>query len=165
MEPAALTKNSPRETMKTVFISWRMGECRDEVMSLKPALEEAGVKVIVIGELPGEDLLQAVVRGMKAADLFIVMGTKTYGKQTNGMFDTRKEMQEMQGDARMRVTYAHTQNPPRRSHTRPRSLRRPRTRSPPPPCAPAAHARFTHSSVNRVHSEEVRAQCADSALK
>jgi hypothetical protein len=39
---------------KTVFISWRMGECKAEVMALKAALERVGVEVIVIGELPGE---------------------------------------------------------------------------------------------------------------
>ena len=43
---------------KNIFISWRMGECKDEVKALKAALETHGVKVIVIGELPGADLLQ-----------------------------------------------------------------------------------------------------------
>ena len=39
---------------RTVFISWRMGECKDEVKNqLQPALEALGVKVIVVGELPG----------------------------------------------------------------------------------------------------------------
>ena len=79
--------------MKTAFISWRMAESKAEVMALKAALEKEGVKVIVIGELPGEDLLQAVTQGMKAADLFIIMGTETYGKQTSGLIDTYKEMQ------------------------------------------------------------------------
>jgi serine/threonine protein kinase len=77
----------------SVFVSWRMSECKAEVKVLRTALEAKGVKVIVIGELPGGDLLQAVTQGMAAADLFIVMGTETYGRQTSGIIDTYKEMQ------------------------------------------------------------------------
>eukprot|EP00935_MAST-01C_sp_MAST-1C-sp1_P002471 g2471.t1 len=67
---------------RTVFISWRMGECKDEVKKqLQPALEALGVNVIVVGELPGGDLKQAVEEGMAEAHLFIIMGTETYGKR------------------------------------------------------------------------------------
>jgi hypothetical protein len=76
-----------------IFISWRMAECKVEVKALQAALKNIGVIVIVIGELPGGDLLQAVTQGMGAADLFIVMGTETYGRQTSGIIDTYKEMQ------------------------------------------------------------------------
>ena len=79
--------------VKAAFISWRMAECKAEVKALKAALEKAGVRVIVVGELPGEDLLEAVVQGMDEADLFIIMGTETYGRRTKDLFDTRKEMQ------------------------------------------------------------------------
>ena len=72
-----------------------MAECKAEVKALKAALEKAGVRVIVVGELPGEDLLEAVVQGMDEADLFIIMGTETYGRRTNDLFDTRKEMQQI----------------------------------------------------------------------
>jgi NAD-dependent SIR2 family protein deacetylase len=72
-----------------------MGECKAEVMALKAVLESVGVKVVVIGELPGEDLLQAVTQGMQEADLFIIMGTGTYGQHTNGLFDTYNEMQRI----------------------------------------------------------------------
>ena len=81
--------------MKTIFISWRMAECKAEVKALKAALEEEGVRVVVVGELPGEDLLEAVAQGMAEADLFIIMGTETYGQRTNDLFDTRKEMQQI----------------------------------------------------------------------
>jgi hypothetical protein len=77
----------------TVFVSWRMSECKAEVKALQTALEAKDVKVIVIGELPGGDLLQAVTQGMEEADQFIIMGTETYGRQTSGMIDTYKEMQ------------------------------------------------------------------------
>jgi hypothetical protein len=77
----------------TVFISWRMAECKVEVKLLGAALRDAGVKVIVIGELPGGDLLEAVTKGMDAADLFIIMGTETYGMKTSGIIDTYQEMQ------------------------------------------------------------------------
>jgi hypothetical protein len=72
-----------------------MAECKVEVKLLGAALREAGLKVIVIGELPGGDLLEAVTKGMKAADLFIIMGTETYGMKTSGMIDTYKEMQSI----------------------------------------------------------------------
>jgi tetratricopeptide (TPR) repeat protein len=70
-----------------------MGECKAEVKRLETALRDAGVKVIVIGELPGGDLLKAVTEGMEEADLFIIMGTETYGKGTSGIIDTYQEMQ------------------------------------------------------------------------
>jgi methylmalonyl-CoA mutase cobalamin-binding subunit len=77
---------------KTAMFSWRMGECKPEVKALQAALKQEGVNTIVIGELPGGDLLKAVSEGMEAADLFIVMGTETYGKETPGVIDTYQEM-------------------------------------------------------------------------
>jgi tetratricopeptide (TPR) repeat protein len=76
-----------------VFVSWRMAECKKEVEALQKSLQPHGVKVVVVGELPGGDLLQSVIEGMEAADLFIIMGTETYGRQTSGIIDTYKEMQ------------------------------------------------------------------------
>ena len=72
-----------------------MAECKKEVRQLQPALEALGVKVIVVGELPGGDLKRAVVEGMAEAHLFIIMGTETYGKKTSGQIDTWAEMQEI----------------------------------------------------------------------
>ena len=80
---------------RTVFISWRMAECKEEVKQLQPALEAHGVKVIVVGELPSGDLKRAVEAGMAEAHLFIIMGTATYGKKTSGKIDTWAEMQEI----------------------------------------------------------------------
>ena len=80
---------------RTVFISWRMAECKKEVRQLQPALEALGVNVIVVGELPGGDLKRAVEEGMAEAHLFIIMGTETYGKKTSGKIDTWAEMQEI----------------------------------------------------------------------
>ena len=54
--------------------------------------KQEGANTVVIGELPGGDLLKAVSEGMEAADLFIVMGTETYGKETSGVIDTYQEM-------------------------------------------------------------------------
>ena len=85
-----VAKDSPQ---RVAMVSWRMGECKPEVTRLGAALRDAGVEVIVIGELPGGDLLKAVTEGMEAADLFIIMGTKTFGKQTSGVIDTYQEMQ------------------------------------------------------------------------
>jgi hypothetical protein len=75
-----------------------MCECKDEVKALQAALEAHGVKVIVVSELPGGNLLEAVAAGMKEADLFVIMGTTTYGKQTGGVIDTCREMQLIKSD-------------------------------------------------------------------
>jgi hypothetical protein len=83
------------ELENTVFISWRMSECKDEVKVLQPALEALGIKVIVVSELPGGDLLRAVKEGMAEADLFIIMGTETYGTRTSGKIDTWVEMHDI----------------------------------------------------------------------
>jgi serine/threonine protein kinase len=45
----------------SVFVSWRMSECKAEVKALQTALEAKGVKVIVVGLLPGGDLLQVLL--------------------------------------------------------------------------------------------------------
>jgi hypothetical protein len=98
-EAAALPEFQPTAeaerpaTKGSVFVSWKMSECKAEVKALQTALDAKGVEVIVIGELPGGDLLQAVTKGMEVADLFIIMGTETYGRQTSGIIDTYKEMQ------------------------------------------------------------------------
>jgi hypothetical protein len=73
-----------------------MAECKPEVTALVAALEDCGVTVIVIKEAPGGDLLQAVSNGMDQADLFVIMGTRTYGRVTSGVIDTYKEMQLIQ---------------------------------------------------------------------
>jgi tRNA A-37 threonylcarbamoyl transferase component Bud32 len=85
---------------RTVFISWRMGECKKEVKVLQPALQALGIKVIVVGELPGGDLLHAVQAGMSEAHLHIIMGTATYGKKTSGKIDTWVEMQEIKNSGK-----------------------------------------------------------------
>jgi hypothetical protein len=72
-----------------------MCECKDEVKALRAALEAQGLKIIVVTELPGGDLLDAVAAGMKEAELFVVMGTKTYGKKTGGVIDTSSEMRRI----------------------------------------------------------------------
>ena len=76
----------------TAMISWRMSECKPEVKALRAALEHEGLNTIVIGELAGGDLLKAVTEGMDAADLFIIMGTETYGRETSGVICTYQEM-------------------------------------------------------------------------
>jgi hypothetical protein len=78
-----------------VFISWRMAESKAEVTALTKALEARGVEVIVIRELAGGNLLKAVSQGMTKADMFVIMGTNTYGTTTSGLIDTNKEMQHI----------------------------------------------------------------------
>ena len=86
-----------------LFISWRMGECKEEVKGeagLQNALEAEGVDVLVVGEHAGGDLLEAVSNGMERADLFVIMGTKTYGKKTSDLIDTFREMQRIKSSGK-----------------------------------------------------------------
>jgi hypothetical protein len=46
-----------------------------QVQELRRALKVHRVEVIVVGELPRGDLLEAVTAGMEEADVFVVMGT------------------------------------------------------------------------------------------
>jgi predicted Ser/Thr protein kinase len=85
-----------QQLKRTVFISWRMAECKKEVKEqLQPALEALGMKVVVVSELAGGSLLRAVQDGMRDAHMFVIMGTETYGKKTSGKIDTWKEMQDI----------------------------------------------------------------------
>jgi hypothetical protein len=58
------------ERRPCVFISWRMAESKAETRSLEQLLMQQGLGVVVVGELPGGDLMKAVSDGMEAADLF-----------------------------------------------------------------------------------------------
>ena len=101
-----------------VFVSWQMGECNGEVKALKRALQARSVRAIVIRELPVSasantlwirlssltyllmlqgDLLDAVIN---EADLFVIMGTKSYGKKTSGVIDTYQEMTEIKSSGK-----------------------------------------------------------------
>jgi serine/threonine protein kinase len=101
LEPAERYKDAEdmldalERLQKTVFISWRMNECKKEVKKLQPALEALGIRTIVVNEPPGGDLLRAVETGMHDAQMFIIMGTSGYGTKTSGKVDTWKEMQDI----------------------------------------------------------------------
>ena len=82
-----------------------MAECKAEVKALKAALEKEGVRVIVVGELPGEDLLEAVVQGMAEADLFIIMGTETVSTELE--FNYNKETKLLEFMLPEETTSAH----------------------------------------------------------
>jgi serine/threonine-protein kinase len=101
LEPAERYKDAEdmldalERLQKTVFISWRMNECKKEVKQLQPALEALGIRTIVVKVAPGGDLLRAVKTGMHDAQMFIIMGTKGYGTKTSGKIDTWVEMHDI----------------------------------------------------------------------
>jgi hypothetical protein len=94
-EMAMLAETQTKPKAWKVFVSWRMAESKAEVTELTKALEARGVEVVVIRELAGGNLLKAVSQGMTKADMFVIMGTHTYGTTTSGLIDTNKEMQHI----------------------------------------------------------------------
>jgi hypothetical protein len=94
-EMTMLAETQTKPKAWKVFISWRMSESLAEVNILKKALEARGVEVILLQMLAGGDLLRAVSQGMADADMFVIMGTKTYGKRTAGLIGTNNEMQHI----------------------------------------------------------------------
>jgi hypothetical protein len=78
-----------------IFVSWRMEESKPQVEELQKALEELGAEVLVVKESPGSSLLNAVSQALEEADMYVIMGTETYGKETSGIIDTHQEMQRI----------------------------------------------------------------------
>lgn len=77
-----------------VFISYRFAEAKTVAFNLKSALVERGVTGIVIDANPGGDssILDTVVRAIDESALFVILGTRTYGRKTASLSATRQEM-------------------------------------------------------------------------
>jgi len=86
-------RSSAKAKAKCVFVSFRFSEAESEAQKLKRALEAKGVKTFVSGELtPGVSLQDGILGAFKEATVVVIMGTKTYGKDTGGLFSTLQEM-------------------------------------------------------------------------
>jgi len=86
-------RSSAKAKAKCVFVSFRFSEAESEAQKLKRALEAKGVKTFVSGEpTPGVSLQDAFLGAFKEATVVVIMGTKTYGKDTGGLFSTLQEM-------------------------------------------------------------------------
>ena len=75
-----------------VFISFRFGEAHAQALALKAALEAMGYVVFLSDVKAGGNLQRVIGRALLDARLCIILATKTYGKETNGLFDTGAEM-------------------------------------------------------------------------
>ncbi len=75
-----------------VFISFRFGEAHEEAQSLKTALEARGKRIFLSDFNAGDDMKTTIADALAACQLVIILASSSYGKATNHMFDTSREM-------------------------------------------------------------------------
>lgn len=76
-----------------VFISYRFAEAKTVASKLKSALTHRGIVGIVIDANPGDSsILDTVVNAIDNSSLFVILGTRTYGRKTASLSATRQEM-------------------------------------------------------------------------
>jgi hypothetical protein len=84
--------------MYQIFISLRFAEASDEANALKSALEERGISTFVCAVHPGGDIAREIVIALHNCQLAIIMGSRTYGRDTGVGFSTHKELRFIQDD-------------------------------------------------------------------
>lgn len=62
-------------------------------MALQTKLKACGIEMKVVSALPGASLSQQVFQGIVDANVIVIMASKTYGHETSGVIDTRKEVE------------------------------------------------------------------------
>jgi hypothetical protein len=75
-----------------IFISLRFAEAGREANALKNALEARGISTFLCAVLPGVDISSEIAEALHGCQLAIIMGTKTYGKNTGVGFSTFEEL-------------------------------------------------------------------------
>ena len=75
-----------------VFLSLRFGEAMEEAVALKDALCARGLNVFLCNELPGSDLMDAIVENISSCALAIILGTGSYGVKGSTAFSTKEEL-------------------------------------------------------------------------
>jgi hypothetical protein len=75
-----------------LFISLRFVEAINEATALKTALETRGISTFLCAVDPGGDICSEIVNALHACQLTIIMGTKTYGKNTRAGYSTFEEL-------------------------------------------------------------------------
>eukprot|EP01040_Poterioochromonas_malhamensis_P011588 gene11588-12640_t len=82
-----------------VFISLRFEESGNEAGTLKHALEERGISTFLWKDLPGDEGgLPEIIHALSCCQLTVIMGSKTYGKNTNDRFSTYEELRFIQDE-------------------------------------------------------------------
>jgi hypothetical protein len=77
----------------TVFLSLRVHEDDGGAVRLRDALEAAGVSVYLCDPLAGDELAAEIAVALDACELFVVLGTRSYGMPSDCKFSTREELQ------------------------------------------------------------------------
>jgi len=81
-----------------IFISFRFSEAHAEAQSLKAALAARGVRAFLSDFVAGDDLQTRIADALAACRLVIILASSSYGKATNDMFDTGREMDFVLGE-------------------------------------------------------------------
>jgi WD40 repeat protein len=75
-----------------LFISLRFAEAGNEANLLKNALEAKGISTFLCAVEPGGDICTEIVNALHDCQLAIILGTKTYGKDTGVGYSTFEEL-------------------------------------------------------------------------
>jgi len=75
-----------------IFISFRIKETLMEAKALKQRLESHGIKVFLCEVTPGGDIAKAIMLALEHCALVIIMGSKSYGEETNSSYSTYEEL-------------------------------------------------------------------------
>eukprot|EP00730_Choanoeca_flexa_P006683 TRINITY_DN12203_c2_g4_i16.p1 TRINITY_DN12203_c2_g4~~TRINITY_DN12203_c2_g4_i16.p1 ORF type:complete len:269 (+),score=68.95 TRINITY_DN12203_c2_g4_i16:111-809(+) len=90
--PAAVN-NAP-----DIFLSLRFGEALPAAEALKVKLQAKGVSAFLCAVAAGGDLVDEIVENIDACRLVVILGTKTYGKDTGVGFCTKDELKFIIGE-------------------------------------------------------------------
>jgi len=104
VEAAMRTKTAPLSTSQfqsppatpsatyDVFISLRFEEAKDEAAALQVALQKNGLSVFLCAVDPGDDIAKVIVSALANCKMVVILGTKTYGLETDCKFSTYQEL-------------------------------------------------------------------------
>eukprot|EP00730_Choanoeca_flexa_P014310 TRINITY_DN6215_c0_g1_i2.p1 TRINITY_DN6215_c0_g1~~TRINITY_DN6215_c0_g1_i2.p1 ORF type:complete len:305 (+),score=20.04 TRINITY_DN6215_c0_g1_i2:258-1172(+) len=85
-----------RQEKPDIFISLRYGEALPAAEALKAKLEEQGASVFLCSINAGGDLMKHIATNLSECRLAVILGTRTYGKDTGVGFSTYEELHFIQ---------------------------------------------------------------------
>lgn len=75
-----------------VFISLRFCEAERAGRALQQSLQNRGLRVFLCNETPGSDVAAAIIQALDGCKMAVILGTKSYGKDTKIGFSTSDEL-------------------------------------------------------------------------
>ena len=78
--------------MPQVFISLRFGEAFKQGETIKKELEKVGITCFLCAVHEGYSITKAVFTNLVKAELVVILGTATYGKETDSSCSTHQEL-------------------------------------------------------------------------